>query len=60
MNEAEILDCLAVFAQQGITNVSARAALQFACKRGFITEDERDNMYSVWAVIPLRQHNISG
>lgn len=54
MNEAEILDCLAVFAQQGITNVSARAALQFACKRGFITEDERDNMYSVLGGDPIK------
>lgn len=54
MNETEILDCLAVFARQGITNVSARAALQFACKRGFITEDERENMYSVLGGDPIK------
>lgn len=47
MNETEIVDYLTVFAQNGEVCISSKAALQFACKRGYITEDECTSMYAI-------------
>lgn len=47
MNETEIVDYLTVFAQNSEINISPKAALQFACKRGYITEDECTSMHAI-------------
>ena len=47
MNETEIVDYLTVFAQNDEMCISSKAALQFACKRGYITEDECTSMYAI-------------